>query len=658
MLQEYLNRTFFVCLHGGLLAFYFILLGRSYFQLRRERKTLRQLAEDWNEDVNAGDTDVQHHLARLKEELENGPPTALNRQLRAIVGTTTAGEDFDTQRVLAQLGRSLAATDDVIRFCINGLVIVGLMGTLYAFYQMWGTHGTANLTAGNSTLYLESMSTALLVSLVGLMLALITNFFFALLRARRQALFNEVAAFLVPLAGLVPTDAKTHLLITNLLAPLNELVVQITRQNDHVLRGLTEAVHTRTEQLNLLIEKATADWQAVIGAFRAETLTAVANLQQATMRLADSSQEVAGTMRQVSQSLERTKDIGRVVDQLEASSGQIITTISQRLDAATHDWIATHTATANAYATALQQQSEMVSKVSQDVTSTIREDFKALVAHALAEFTKLKEQLAGSLGAADEQVATTLGGFSGKFIENLELIGAALRTEFASVTDSTTAKLGGIVDGWQVVVEGTAGNVNTALGGSRDLVTEMTNNIAALGQDLQTLHSFAHTMLDKSGGPVYLGQAVERLGQMTEALTALSAKLEYGQALHQLQDAIDASRSEVVAVGRQVKDLGAAQKGENLGVAAQLDGLDKRFKGFDTKLIDLRSDIGRLSQAKRSRPTPILPPPPTFWQRLRQRFVRARKPPDDEEQSFEVEEPKPPGVDAPDESALEEKRSS
>jgi hypothetical protein len=645
MLQEYFNRTFFVCLHGALITLYFILLMRSYWQLRRERKTLRHLTKDWSEEADSGGTHRQIHLVRLKEALENVPPTALRRQLRALLSTTSVGENFDTRRVLVQLKPSLTASDDIIRFCINSLVIVGLMGTLYAFYQMWDTDGTANLMAGNSTLYLESMSTALLVSLVGLMLALITNFLFALLRTRRDALLDEVASFLVPVAGLISTDAKTNLLITKLLAPLNELVVQLTRQNDHVLKGLTEAVHTRTEQLNQMIGQATADWQAVIGAFRAETLTAVNSLQQATGRLANSSHQVAETMKDVSQALERTKDIGRVADQLEASSGQIITSISQRLGTATDEWIATQARSVQAYEAALQQQSEMVGKVSREVTGIIRDDFHTLVKHALAEFDKLREQLAVGLGTADEQVIATLGAFSGKFAESLESLSAKWMTEMASVTDTTITKLAEVVDGWQTAVTGTAQNINTAFAGSRELVRVMAENVATLSQDIQTLQRLTLTVSEAAGMPVYLGQAVERLGQVTDSLSTLSAKLEYGQALHQLQDAVVASRAEVHDVGRQVKELHSAQK-ENVGVPAQLDGLDQRFRGFETKLTALRSDVGRLSQGiKRRQPVTVSSKPPTFWQRLRGGVRRSRKSLEDEAQPV-ADDSTPPSDDA------------
>lgn len=615
MLQEYFQRTFFVFLHGSLLLLYLVLLGRAFRQLQRERATLRHLGMNEDEEGDAGyaeQLDPQH----LRQLTEEAPRTMLRRQLRAILRRPPTTENFDSQGFVAQLGRSLASTDDLIRFCINGLVIVGLVGTLYAFYHMWGGSrggGGIQLTNGNSVIYLENMSTALLVSLVGLLLALITNFFFAILRSRRQAFLKEVAAFLTPIAALAPTDSKTHSLITQLLSPLNELVAQLTVQNKEVLRGLTEAVNTRTEQLNQVIDKAVVDWQNVIGVFRTETLQAVTSLQEATDRLAGSSTLVAGTMTEVSQALERTKDISRIVDQLEASSGQVIDTISKQLVSATDDWIAIHNLATKAYQSALEEQSKSVTSATRGMTGIIRADLSQMVAHALSEFDKLKDQL-----------GLTLDGFSGKFAASQETISAKWMTEAAAVTDHTKTSLNEILEGWGNSFVGAQQTINTAFANSQELATEMRKSVAGLSGDIQALTLLAHTMSETSGAPIYLGQAVERLGQITEALETLSAKLEYGQTLHQLRGAIEANEKELVNVGRQMTELKVSQTRElstlqegSLGLATQLDGFDGRFRDINKKLTDVHSEIGSLSrQVKRSNPEPP-PVPPTNWQRLR-----------------------------------------
>src|SRR6185369_10209158 len=410
-------------------------------------------------------------------------------------------------------------------------------------------------------------------------------------------------------------------LITQLLAPLNELVAQLNVQNKEVLRGLTEAVNTRTEQLNQVIEKAVVEWQNVIGAFRAETLAAVTSLQGATDRLAGSSTLVASTMAEVSQALERTKDISRIVDQLDASSGYVINTISKQLVSATEDWIAIHNLATKAYQSALEEQSKTVTSATRGMTGVIRADLSQMVAHALSEFDKLNVQL-----------GLTLDGFGNKFAASQEIISAKWMTEAAAVTDHTKTNLDEIQKNWEEGFVGAQQTINTAFANSQELITDMTKSVASLSGDIQALTLLARTMSETSGAPIYLGQAVERLGQITEALETLSAKLEYGQALHQLRDAINENEKELLNVGRQLtelkisqaKDLSNLQDG-SLSVASQLDGFDGRFKDINKKLADVHSDIGMVSrQVQRSNPKPP-PIPPTNWQRLRHRVGRIFK---------------------------------
>jgi|GEM_PF-3135248 len=620
--QEYLDRTFFVILHAGLVLLYLFLLGGALARLRRERRTLRQLGEDWDAERpdEVGQEEGGRRLADLRQALEQAPKTAFTRQLRAIVGTTAAGEDFDTQRVTSNLARSLTSADDLIRFCINGLVIVGLMGTLYAFYQMWGTHGTASLTADNSSVYLESLSTALVVSFVGLLLALVTNFFFALLRSRRQALLEEVSAFLVPVAGLLPTDAKTHLLLTSLLSPLERLVAQLTRQNDEVLRGLTEAVHARTEQLNLIISETAGEWQKSVTAFRSETLTSVGDLRQATGRLADSSHVVAGTMSEVSRALERTKDIGRIVDRLEATSGELIKMIGHRLEAAATDWAATYVRAAQSYEATLQRQSAAVGEASREMAAAVRGDLEALVKEGLAELGELKRQLAGTLDDADKRLASTLEGFGAKFAESLETLSARWMTRADGANDATTASLSRIVNEWQTAVATTAGTVRTALDGSRDLASEMKESVVALGNDLVMLQGLARAASETAGAPVYLGRAVEQLGQIADSLAALAAKMEYGQSLRQIEQSVTAGRAEVHSLGGSVKEIGAATLEESRAVSYRLRGVDAQFGELGREMSALRSELQRLPDRLKPRPRPPAPPPPpepeSIWRRL------------------------------------------
>jgi biopolymer transport protein ExbB/TolQ len=615
MWKEYLNKTPFVILHVSLVLLYVFFLGRSYRLLMRERGTLKKLERDIHEQeidplLNVED-EGRHQLANITIALEKSRDTALIKQLKALTSTTSVGEDFDSRKVLEQVARSISPTDDIIRFCINGLVIVGLMGTLYAFYQMWQTHGAANLTAANSTLYLESMSTALVVSFVGLILALITNFFFSILKARRQMFLESVSTFLIPVARMVPTESKTNLLLTNLLAPLNRLVEQITLQNDQVLRGLTEAVNTRTEQLNRLIESATENWQTAIKDFRSETLTAVKNLQLASGNLADSSKQVASIMLEVSRGLERTKDIGRIVGQLETVSERIIKRISNKLDDSTTTWEKTLSHATGEYESSLQRQSELLNKISRELATQVIADVNAIVAQALATLDALKTKFAENSDSVSSQLLSTLAALETKFAESIEAISAKWMTEMSANTANTAQSLKEVVSGWQSAVSETTHSVNTTLVESRELTKtvienvksigeEITTNVRSLSEEITKLRDLAQREADRTGAPVYLAKVVEQLGETQKSLEILASKLDYGQVLNDLQKAVNTNSGEIVNFRNKLENINNGNI--NKDVINSIGDIKIRLSDLQSNVSDLPTRIRQTSRSTYRKP--------------------------------------------------------
>jgi polyhydroxyalkanoate synthesis regulator phasin len=551
--------------------------------------------------------------------------------LGAVVETVGAGGDLDSERVTREFERSLSASDDIIRFCVNGLVIIGLMGTLYAFYQMWGTHGTADLTAGNSTLYLESMSTALLVSLVGLLLALITNFLFAATRARRQKLLDELANFLLRFAGLVATDAKTHLLMVELLAPLDVLIKKISWQNEHMVKGLVETIDRRTQELNGLVANTTRDWQGAIGAFRSEALVAAQNLNQTTGRLDATSINVSATLEHVRDSLEHAKDLGRIVDQVETSSGKLIAHIAHQLSEATNDWIAVHALAAQSYETTLKEQSKELTKTSVETADLVRNEFKKLFKDAFGEFERLKEDLAARLSSANEKVAGSLEGFGGVFTSSVETIGAKWRTEAMAVADASCDRMNQIVSAWQTGIEGTTQHVNTSLSGSRELMEAMKISVGTLSADLEKLQRLAKSMSDVAAAPISLSEAVQELQEISTALQTLTSKMEYGQVLDRLDYHAASNKKSFGAVKERLENLTEFQQ-KNSVLPRQITALDEHFQRLDVKVATLSSDVGalargiRVSQGRRASAV-RLAAPLTFWQKVRQRLFSSAEGP-------------------------------
>jgi len=540
MWQEYLNKTIFVVMHGCLLGIYALFFGYSCWLLVREHFSLatlkRRLRQSSHKEARPEELDLAEanpRLADFKNVVHRQKETTLIAQLRGISDMGSTGEDFDSSRVIERVGRAISWPDDILRFCVNGLVIVGLMGTLYAFYQMWRNSDPSNLAASSKT-YLDSMSTALIVSFVGLVLALVTNLLFSVLKALRQRFAESIASFLTPIAALLPSDSKTNLLLTNLLTPLNRLVKQLKIQNEEVLRGLTEAVNTRTEQLNHLISEATKNWQSVIQEFKQETLTAVGGLQHASATLSGSSREVAVTMAEVSRSLERTKDIGLIVNRLEQTSEKIVSNIAQKLDQATDTWTKSLSEANRQYEKLIEQQQLALIGTVEGLTAGAATNFNSVANKISADLDMLKS----------------------KFHETTDAVGGKWMNEMNSAIRQMTLAMAGIVAGWQESVQNTSATVQTSLVGARELMNETGEKVKTVSENLSRLQAIVNAVAEETGAPINLSEAVGELVKANESLTILAADLMRRETLDQLNTALGANSGELRELREELGKLG------------------------------------------------------------------------------------------------------
>lgn len=602
VLREYWDRTGFVVLHGLLIVIYLIAFVHSCRLLLRERRALGRLRGALGE---LPQVEAVHYpsgepvrLAKFRELLKGAPDSSLTEQLRGLLENAGGGEEFDSQKVISRTAHAISWTDDIARFCVNGLVVVGLMGTLVAFYQMW--RGSPGALAASSATYLENMSTALIVSLVGLSLAMLTNLSLSVLRACRQKHFSAASALLVPVGGLLTADSKTHLLLQELMLPLQNLVRQLTVQNDEVLRGLTKAVETRTEELNTLIAKSTLQWQGAIRDFKTEMMAAVGNLQSASSGLAGSARDVGATMREVAKGLERTKDIGLIVGKLEKTSEEIVARIGAKLDGAVSSWEVTLAAATRGYEQAISTQSAALKTLTGTLTADAANNFNAVAAKISADLNTLKS----------------------KYLDDAEAVGSKWMTELSNVETRVGETLGKIVVGWQTAVSDTATQVGTSLTGARDLMREMAAKSAELGARIGELQRLTGELSERAGAPLYLAEVVTELNNVSTGLGKMLTELTPPRLFGGLQDAVADNTREMRALRGDIARPGL--HGDGAAAAAQ------PLKEISTGLLLLRGEVQTLSTILQSRVASGAArrapgPPPTRWGRFKN-WVGRRKP--------------------------------
>jgi hypothetical protein len=605
--QEYTNRWEFVAGHLFLIALFSVFFAIAWVLLVRERRALKELRSEFEviselPPPPPGEDEGRYRLGRFREAVRNAGKSSLAEHLRGLLGGVLVGEDYDGKEIANRIARAITWTDDLLRFSINALVVVGLMGTLYGFYRMWSDRDLSSLS-GSQQSYLTSMSTALTVSFVGLFLGLVTNLFFAILKAARQRYVERAATFLTALGGIMPSGSPTHVLLQNLLSPLHNLVTELRTQNNEVLRGLTEAVNSRTEQLNVLIAEATAAWQGTIKEFRVELLKSLGDLQASSSHLAESSVRVAATMIEVSNGLERTKDIGQIVARLDETSGTIVAQVGRKLDEAIHAWAQTLDGSTQDFERAMRQQTEASQQILGTLTSQVATNFNHTTARMLDDLNTYKSEL----------------------ISNAETVSAKWLTEMSNGTISVKESLVGIVEGWQRALMGTSADINTALTGARelihdanDLVRDAAQNIHSLNRDINILAPLVKEMSENAAAPILLKDVVTELDALGGSLRQLIEDLSRNLAVNNLHAALDTNTNELRNLASQFGKTKANGNGNEdiVRAIAQIEG----------RLSYIQSSVNALPSQLRPAPREVVAPPPeppkpkTRWERIKEKI--------------------------------------
>jgi len=480
------------------MVFYLVAFLYAWISYRRESKALKSLKGDFAEEA---------ELPTMTASVEILPQgSALKKELKTALIASSRGVELQTHDVAGRVAEGLSWPDGTIRYCINGFVVVGLMGTLYAFYGMWQSAGSAQTTP-TSDAYLANMARALSVSFVGLTLGLAASLFFSLLTASRKRLISDLSEHLRRFDNLIPLDSKTNLLLTRLLEPLNNLVTQLTIQNNTVLKKLIDTVDRRTEQLNKLIEDTTTQWRTTMQEFKEETLTAVGSLQYSSATLADSSTGVADTMREVtaamkdvSLGLERTKDIALLVDRMEATSTSMIKRISERLEKASQ-------ASTKKLSAAAQQQKQLL----EDQPKIIEKVVKGLSARAVGDFKSVAEKVTNSLAHMNAD-----------FAAKTDAVGSKWMSSMAEGNNENRKAMTAIANEWHDLIISTATTMNTALGSSDRLTSAIVIKMESLNNHIVQMGNMIENLKNKDEAPLLLSEISTTLTKLAGDFSSIN----------------------------------------------------------------------------------------------------------------------------------------
>lgn len=549
MLKEYFDKTGFVITHGILLFLYIIISSYSGWRLIREYIILRNLKKGASSENNKSILINATPNKMLSEKLI-GKSSLLNI-FKETRQNQVGGKNKPYQSPIELFTQAIASTDDLIRFCINGFVVVGLMGTLHAFYIMWrnysssGSSGSSN--ANTNTPYLEGMATALVVSFFGLVLALTTNFLFSILKTVRQKLIISSARFFSQFNQPSTQDSKDIILI-EAINSLKISIHQLGSQNDSITQGIATILDARTENLHEIYLQSTTGLRALLDELSKNLMQVLANLHTSSNNLSNSSQDIAKTLSEVSKGLESTKDIGKIIIGLETISEDIIVKISKKLEEATNKW-------AKKISTSVQDHI----KASELQTKLIENLVKGLTVKTITDFKSVSNEIKESLISLNSE-----------FSDKTDSIAAYWMTKMSSGLDDMTQITEGIVKGWQEVVTNTSLSISTTLFNSSEQMHEITEKIKALNNEVETLHLLLMELDERAGAPLYLSKATDELSLTRQSLEGLITHITRNQNSSDLKTMIETTSAALHNIEQSTEAMSSTRTDEVINTIGEL----------------------------------------------------------------------------------------
>ncbi|HXU39718.1 MAG TPA: hypothetical protein VN937_25415 [Blastocatellia bacterium] len=563
MWEEYLKRLPFVVLHGVLLAAYLVAISFSlatYWRerglLRIARKVLKSLEKD------KAVLPVDNSLATLQRSrsvIAHALKQVVNRKAPEAIFDLAAYAQGARAAFTNQLSLALSTGDEFLRFCINGFVVIGLMGTLSAFYELWqkaqvaASAASEGAAGGTQNLpNLGDMATALVVSFAGLTLGLGTNFIFTVAKTARRRLLDSFSDLLDQLFTPIPVADRETAMVEKLIQPVKQLVEGLATQNRAVVDKLSQVVTERTRSFDDSFDRVMKEWKTVIDQFKKETLAAVTDLKDASIRLAKSSLQVSNSMSEVSRSLERTKDLGLIVQQLKNVSEDVVKQISERLDHATSDWAHTLTDSVQSHIHANEQQSHLLTEMIDKLTTKATADFQLALTSIQTSIDALTGKFFGEVDTLQGGFVNAVGSLKDTFIGETSNLkdtfitdSNALASKWMSAMERNTDTVKGVVSDWELQLSNTSTAIGSSLSGSRHYMNEMKGTVEVLHEHVSELQRVLIQLSQQGGAPVYLNKAVEEMAQTALRFTAATEDLgKVRAALEQVAENLRGSQSD------------------------------------------------------------------------------------------------------------------
>src|ERR1044072_8104313 len=315
LIFAYLNEALpFAIIHGGLVLVCFSIWFRDGFQINEERHAL--------EDLKLNHTSPQSKISRV------GQLAAFSFSL-AQKGSIT-----DAESLILRLVKPVSPRDAILRVCINGLVVVGLLGTLFNLWRLGPAFWSALLEGTNPDR--SAIGVAFAASFFGLFWALALNLIDnSILRPRRGAFARDSTEWILKKAvkKFPPSaDASVSEGLKKFTDTSEAILASFSTQQGLLTQSFVNQIRESSSSLDERLTTIVSRWESFLEGASEKIEEGGTKLHLAAQDLTRATNLASSTLTKTTETLESYKYLSELIAQVRTESAELVSEVTRRME--------------------------------------------------------------------------------------------------------------------------------------------------------------------------------------------------------------------------------------------------------------------------------------------------------------------------------------
>lgn len=288
--------------------------------------------------IHLGRERAAHKIASATGLLPSPSRSRLHIEKVAALAAALAqkGKVPDVDSLNRRLSRLLSGQDGLLHVCTNGLIIVGLLGTLFNLYRLGPEFWNKLFEGAVLKDQREAIGVAFAASFFGLLwallLTLIDNLFFRPPREKfAEAASEWIASKTVEQLPLSREAAVAQGLQTFIQTAATLMREMQTRQ-DALTQGLIGQIQSSSQALDARLSAIANSWGEFLNQATDKVKEGGREIQRAARQLTEATTHASHTLTETTKTLESYKNLSQLIAEVRTESARLVSEVTQRLE--------------------------------------------------------------------------------------------------------------------------------------------------------------------------------------------------------------------------------------------------------------------------------------------------------------------------------------